>query len=84
MICQLTQNRMHFQDRVLHVANEQKAELERLINEVGVQVQWFTGASAISTYSDHGEPDFTNPSSWILATYTEDDAQAIQAVLDKG
>lgn len=83
MICELTQKPFQFQNRVLHVASQQKADVERIVRAVDVRVEWFTGASAIRPYSDTGMPDFNNPSSWILATHTSEDAQAIQAALDQ-
>lgn len=83
MISELTQNPFEFQDRVLHVASGQKADVLRIVKEVGVRVEWFTGASAIRPYSETEMPDFSNPSTWILATHTAEDAQVIQAALDQ-
>lgn len=82
MICQLTQQPLAFRDRTLIVATSQKADVQRVVAATGVEAKWFTGASAIRPYSDEGEPDFSSPSSWILAMHTIQDAQALQAALD--
>ena len=82
MISQLTQQSFVVSDRVLHVAASQKPDIQRVVAAAGLKAEWFTGASAIREYSDTGEPDFSSPSSWILAMHTPEDANTLQAALD--
>lgn len=83
MFSDLTQRPFAFNDRVLHVASGQKAEVARIAAASGVKVEWFTGASEVRPYSDTEEPDFSSPSSWILAVHTTEDAAVLQAALDQ-
>ncbi|MCQ8129813.1 hypothetical protein [Methylomonas rivi] len=80
MICEISGQRLVISEKVLLVADSQRAAVEAALRSCGCKAEWSQAVSALETYNDFSEGN--GVSVWAMSLTNKEDAKKVQSALD--
>lgn len=80
MICEISGKPLVFSERVLLVADSQRAVVEAVLQSCGCKGDWSQAVSVVETYNDF--TDGSGVSIWAMSLASKEDAKKVQTALD--